>query len=110
LVNVQKETYRFLQGFRGSNGNWDWETAFVDSIAKSRDVTRNRMSNNLLKAALYDPTPAAYNPFSAGINSNIERTLIDVYRKGTSELTMFDFKMSNSEFMTHYLLVMLVCC
>ncbi len=100
LVNVQKETYRFLQGFRGSNGNWDWETAFVDSIAKSRDVTRNRMSNNLLKAALNDPTPAAYNPFSAGINSNIERTLIDVYRKGTSELTMFDFKMSNSEFMS----------
>ena len=29
------------------------------------------------------------------VNSNIERTLIDVYRKGTSELTMFDFKMSN---------------
>jgi outer membrane receptor protein involved in Fe transport len=100
LVNVKKETYRFLQGFRGSNGAWDWETAFVDSIAKSRDVTRNRMSNNLLKAALNDPTPAAYNPFSAGVNSNIERTLIDVYRKGTSELTMFDFKMSNNEFMT----------
>jgi outer membrane receptor protein involved in Fe transport len=100
LVNVKKETYRFLQGFRGSNGAWDWETAFVDSIAKSRDLTRNRMSNNLLKAALNDPTPAAYNPFSAGVNSNIERTLIDVYRKGTSELTMFDFKMSNNEFMS----------
>ena len=100
LVNVQKETYRFLQGFRGSSGAWDWETAFVDSIAKSRDVTRNRMSNTLLKAALNDPTPAAYNPFSAGVNSNIERTLIDVYRKGTSELTMFDFKMSNNEIMS----------
>ena len=100
LVNVRKETYRFLQGFRGVSGAWDWETAFVDSIAKSRDVTRNRMSNNLLKAALNDPTPAAYNPFSAGVNSNIERTLIDVYRKGTSELTMFDFKMSNNEFMS----------
>ena len=100
LVNVKKETYRFLQGFRGSSGSWDWEAAYVDSIAKSRDVTRNRISNNLLKAALNDPTPAAYNPFSAGVNSNIERTLVDVYRKGTSELTMFDFKMSNNEFMT----------
>ena len=99
LVNVKKETYRFLQGFRGSSGAWDWEVAYVDSIAKSRDVTRNRISNNLLKAALNDPTPAAYNPFSAGVNSNIERTLVDVYRKGTSELTMFDFKMSNNEFM-----------
>jgi len=96
LVNVQKDTYRFLQGFRGTTGAWDWETAFVTSKATSDDVTSNRMSNNLLKEALYDSTQAAYNPFSAGVNSNIERTLIDVYRKGTSELTMFDFKMSNN--------------
>ena len=95
LVNVQKETYRFLQGFRGTRGDWDWEAAYVNSKATSDDVTSNRMSNNLLKEALYDSTPAAYNPFSAGVNSNIERTLIDVYRKGESELTMIDFKMSN---------------
>ena len=47
-VSVKKETYRFLQGFRGSTGTWDWETAFVTSEAKSDDVTANRMSNNLL--------------------------------------------------------------
>ena len=99
MVNVEKETYRFLQGFRGTNGDWDWETAFVTSKATSDDITSNRMSNNLLKEALNDPTPAAYNPFSAGVDSNIERTLIDVYRKGSSELTMVDFKMSNNEFM-----------
>ena len=99
LVNVKKDTYRFLQGFRGTNGAWDWEAAFVNSKATSDDVTSNRMSNNLLKEALYDSTPAAYNPFSAGVDSNIERTLVDVYRKGTSELTMIDFKMSNNEFM-----------
>ena len=58
------------------------------------------MSNNLLKAALRDSTAAAYNPFTGGnFATNIERTLIDVYRKGTSELTMFDFKMSNNEFL-----------
>ena len=96
LVNVKKETYRFLQGFRGSSGDWDWETAFVTSKAESDDVTSQRMSNNLLKEALYDSTPAAYNPFSAGVDSNIERTLIDVYRKGSSELTMVDFKISNN--------------
>jgi len=98
MVNVKKDTYRFLQGFRGTNGDWDWETAFVTSKATSDDVTSNRMSNNLLKEALNDPTPAAYNPFSAGVDSNIERTLIDVYRKGSSELTMVDFKMSNNDF------------
>jgi len=101
LVNVKKQTYRFLQGFRGSKGLWDWETAFVTSKAKSKDVTKNRMSNNLLKEALYDSTPAAYNPFSANnFATNIERTLIDVYKKGSSELTMIDFKISNNEFMT----------
>ena len=98
MVNVKKDTYRFLQGFRGTNGDWDWETAFVTSKATSDDVTSNRMSNNLLKEALNDSTPAAYNPFSAGVDSNIERTLIDVYRKGSSELTMVDFKMSNNDF------------
>jgi iron complex outermembrane receptor protein len=95
LVNVKKETYRFLQGFRGTSGNWDWETAIMSSVAKHRDVTANRLSNNLLKAALRDSTPAAYNPFSAGVNTNIERALVDVYRKNESSLDMFDFKMSN---------------
>ena len=101
MVNVQKDTYRFLQGFRGSTENWDWETAFVTSKATADDVTHNRMSNNLLKEALYDSTAAAYNPFSANnFATNIERTLVSVYRKGESELTMFDFKMSNNDFWT----------
>ena len=101
LVNVKKDTYRFLQGFRGSNGDWDWETAFVTSKATADDVTSNRMSNNLLKEALNDSTAAAYNPFTGGnYATNIERTLIDVYRKGSSELTMFDFKISNNELWT----------
>ena len=101
LVNVKKETYRFLQGLRGSTANWDWEAAFVNSKATSDDITRNRMSNNLLKAALWDSTAAAYNPFSANNTAtNIERTLVDVYRKGSSKLTMFDFKMSSNDFWT----------
>ena len=101
LINVRKETYRFLQGFRGSSGAWDWETAYVTSVAKHRDLTRNRLSNNLLKAALWDSTPAAYNPFIADNGeTNIERALINVYRKNESTLDMFDFKMSNNEFMS----------
>ncbi|MFM1566156.1 MAG: TonB-dependent receptor domain-containing protein [SAR86 cluster bacterium] len=101
LVNVKKDTYRFLQGFRGSTGDWDWETAFVTSKATADDVTSNRMSNNLLKEALNDSTAAAYNPFTGGnYATNIERTLVDVYRKGSSELTMFDFKISNNEWYT----------
>ena len=96
IVNVEKKTYRILQGFRGSLEAWDWEAAFLASKATSDDVTSNRLSNNLIKEALYDSTPAAYNPFSAGVDSNIERAVIDVYRYGESELRMFDIKFANA--------------
>ena len=96
-VDVKKRTYRLLQGLRGSSGDWDWETAFLSSKATADDVTGNRLSNNLIKAALWDSTPAAYNPFSAGVDSNLDQAVIDVYRKGSSELRMLDFKASNNE-------------
>jgi len=48
-----------------------------------------------MSAALFDPTPAAYNAFSAGVDSNLEQALVDMYRKGKSDLSMFDVKFSN---------------
>ena len=96
-VEVEKKTYRLLQGFRGSFDEWDWEGALLISKATSDDITKDRISNTLLKEALWDSTAAAYNPFSAGVDSNIERLLIDVYRKGESELNMLDFKVANNE-------------
>lgn len=95
IVNNDGRSYRFLQGFRGVVGMWDWEGAITHSKATKDDVTSNRVSNILMAEALFDPTPDAYNPFSGGVNSNIERALIDVYRSSETELTMFDFKMAN---------------
>ena len=91
------ETYRFLTGLRGELGAWDWETAVVWSRAEKEDITKNRLSNTLMREALNDPTPAGYNVFSAAIDANVERALIDVYRKNETELTLIDFKMSNAE-------------
>lgn len=91
------ETYRFMTGLRGEMGNWDWESAVVWSRAEKEDVTKNRVSNTLMQEALNDPTPAGYNVFSAAIDTNIDRALIDVYRKNETELTLIDFKMSNAE-------------
>ncbi|MCW8926454.1 MAG: TonB-dependent receptor plug domain-containing protein, partial [Xanthomonadales bacterium] len=96
------KTWRFLQGFRGTWGDWDWDTALVWSEAKRNDVTHNRISNTLMWEALHDPTPAGYNPFASGWDgysegTNIERTLIDVYRKNKTDLKMVDFKLSNPE-------------
>jgi iron complex outermembrane receptor protein len=96
IVDNDGDTYRFLQGLRGSFGEWDWEAAFVHSKATKEDITKNRVSNILMSEALFDPTPAAYNPFSGGLDSNIERALIDVVRKNETELTMFDAKFANA--------------
>jgi outer membrane receptor protein involved in Fe transport len=100
IVDTDVDTYRFLQGFRGTAGEWDWESAVSISRATSHDVTHNRVSNTLMQEALNDPTPAAYNPFSMGINNNIERARIDVYRDNETELKTFDVKFSNNEIMT----------
>jgi len=97
IVDNSNSTWRFLQGFRGTMGDWDWETALVWSEAERDDVTHNRVSNTLMMEALWDSTAAAYNPFSGGIDSNLERTLVDVYRKSTSDLKVIDFKMTNAE-------------
>ena len=95
VVDNDGTTWRFLQGLRGTLGDWDWETAISYSAAERDDVTHNRVSNTLMQEALNDPTPAAYNPFSAGVDSNIERALIDVYRRSETELMTFDVKFSN---------------
>lgn len=96
IVNVDNDTYRILQGLRWTAGDWNLESAVSWSRATSIDLTNNRVSNTLMQEALNDPTPAAYNPFSMGVNSNIERALIDVYRKNETSLTTFDIKSSNA--------------
>lgn len=96
IIDNDGSNYRVLQGLRGSVNDWDWEGAVVWSQAEKEDITRNRVSNILMQEALNDTTAAAYNPFSGGVNSNIERALIDVERISKTRLTSFDFKMSNN--------------
>ena len=114
-VNVEKDTYRFLQGIRGSWNNWDWETAVFISKATSDDITSNRLSNTLVEQALALSTPEAYNPFNGGgnyddyllygqdqnpsIDGAIKNAIIDVFRKGERKLKSFDFKVTNLNFL-----------
>ena len=97
VVDNNADYFRIVQGFRGTLGEWDWESAVTWSKAEQEDITHNRVSNILMQEALNDPTPAAYNPFVGGVGSNIERALIDVRRDNETELKMFDLKFSNNE-------------
>ena len=96
IVDNDGKSWRILQGLRGTWSDWDWETAILWNRAESDDVTHNRVSNSLIQEALLDPTPAAYNPFSGGVDNNIERGLIDVTRFSRTDLKMFDVKVSNN--------------
>jgi len=98
IIDNTATTWRALQGFRGSWGDWDWDGAFLWSEAERDDVTHNRISNTLMQEALNDPTPAAYNPFNGGtLTSNVERALIDVYRNNKTKLQSVDFKISEND-------------
>ena len=96
-VSNEKETYRFVLGFRGqTDSGWDWDTGLVVSKATMEDLTANRIGAHELYDGLNDNTPDAINPFAA-TNNNIERALVDVYRNDTSKLRMFDFKLSKPD-------------
>ena len=97
LVVNDGTTYRVLQGLSGIAGEWDWEAALSWSKSTHKDVTHQRISNTLMDQALRDPTAAAYNPFSGGVGSNIERTLVSVFRKSEAELVTYDFKISRPD-------------
>ena len=99
ISSTALNTYRLLQGVRGSYDNgWDYEAAFVWSKAYSRNVVENRIGMDLLALALADQTAAAFNPFHGGVvPSNIERTWVDVYRKNETDLLMIDFKLTNND-------------
>lgn len=95
VVDVNRESYRYVLGSRGALTNgWDYDSAIVWSKAQLNDVTHNRVRKDLLRAGLEDSTPAAINIFDPGL-AGIENAMTDVYRRDTSVLRMFDFKMSN---------------
>jgi len=98
IVDNDGDTYRILQGFRGDWGQWQWESAASYSRATKTDITRNRVSNTLAQEALNASDPAlAYNPLDPTYEgSNFALVAVDVYRKSETELTTFDFKLSNN--------------
>lgn len=109
-VNVTKDSYRLVAGLKGNFGNWDFDTGFVYSEARSTDLEGNRVSLTLLQQAINKSTPDAYNPFNGGCvtgdpgngdctpnpSSSIDPFRISVFRKGGTSLALADFKVSNS--------------
>ncbi len=115
-VNVVNTTFRGLVGARGEFGGsgftsgWEWDSAALYSRARTTDVTDNRVSSTLFAAALDNETPDAFNVFNGADPNNpnsldsttnpqsvIDTFLIDVERQSTTELALFDFKVSKGD-------------
>ena len=78
-----------------TNSGWDWDTAVLVSNAKSKQDNYGRQSMTLLDQALALSTPDAYNPFCGGNCSDESPFTINIVRGNTTQLYMWDFKMSN---------------
>jgi outer membrane receptor protein involved in Fe transport len=96
---TENNIYRILQGFRGSVGDWDWETAVVWSEAERENITYNRLSNTILQQMLLSSSPTTFNIFAgaAGDAAGLAPALIDVYRIDKTDLKMIDVKFTNAE-------------
>ncbi|HRD45438.1 MAG TPA: TonB-dependent receptor [Caulobacter sp.] len=109
---VTDDSIRLLGGLRGEWNGWDWETALVYSSARTKDMTRNAISNTLFQQAVSRGTSDAYNPFNGGTQdplayqlgdgtpnsrATIDSFLINVYRISETTLGMVDFKVSRND-------------
>lgn len=102
FITTETMTYRLMAGLRGTEGDWDWETAFAQSANETTDTESNRISKTLLQRELAKNTPDAINPFG-GPNANTtlqwDRARISSKNVGETSLTTADARFSNSEFL-----------
>ncbi len=116
-VEVTKDSYRIVTGFKGNFGEWEFDTGFVYAEAKTNDLTRGRISLTQLQNALNRTDATAYNPFNGGClegqgtgpnngdctpnpQGTIDAITIDVFRKGETTLALADFKVSRDDLFT----------
>lgn len=99
-IRVTNKTYRALVGFKGTLGDWNYDTALLYSTASSDDKTSNGLSVSKFQDSINKTTPDAYNPF-CGAACNSEATLANFYqdltKNATTELALVDFKVTNPD-------------
>ncbi len=106
-IDVSSSSYRFLGGARGSFEDWDWESAFFYSEAKSTD-TQLSVSRSKFYEAVSRTTPDAYNPFTGGNPDDVangdptsggdaSEFSVDVSRHNKTRISGVDFKISRGD-------------
>lgn len=115
-IEVEDYSYRLLTGVRGMQGNWDWESAILYSLANTLDVDHNRIRVDAFQNAINQTEPnLAYNPFiggdplnpNTGVGSRNSQSVIntftaDITRESETELALWDFKVSSPYALSWY--------
>ena len=100
LYSIKSKTYRALAGLRGEMANWEWESAFSHSEAKTTDRAGNRISKTLLSQELARSTPDAINPFGgpfANTTEQMDRMRISVTNVYKAKLSTWDFRANRND-------------
>ncbi|MEN9932197.1 MAG: hypothetical protein RIS17_770 [Pseudomonadota bacterium] len=110
---VTDDSVRALAGLRGEFGGFKWDSAVSYSWARTKDETRNAVSNTLFQRALALSTPDAYNPFNGGNQgafslgdttpsnaATIQSFLVNVARISETSLLTGDFRVNNRSLFT----------
>lgn len=108
-IEVEDTSYRLLAGLRGYIDSWEWESALLYSRADTLDTGYNRIRVSALQQAINASDAAnAYNPFIGGDPNNLNSgtavyndaaviagLTADITRDSSTELALWDFKISN---------------
>ncbi|WP_417434696.1 TonB-dependent receptor domain-containing protein [Idiomarina abyssalis] len=108
-IEVEDSSYRVLGGLKGYSNQWEWESALLYSRADTLDTGYNRIRVSALQQAINSTNiDEAYNPFIGGDPNNLNSgTSVynspeviaglteDITRDSSTELALWDFKLSN---------------
>ncbi|WP_286842872.1 TonB-dependent receptor domain-containing protein, partial [Idiomarina sp. UBA4206] len=108
-IEVEDSSYRVLGGLKGYSNQWEWESALLYSRADTLDTGYNRIRVSALQQAINSTNISeAYNPFIGGDPNNLNSgTSVynspeviaglteDITRDSSTELALWDFKLSN---------------
>lgn len=108
-IEVEDSSYRVLGGLKGYSNQWEWESALLYSRADTLDTGYNRIRVSALQQAINSTNiEEAYNPFIGGNPNNLNSgTSVynspeviaglteDITRDSSTELALWDFKLSN---------------
>lgn len=111
-IDIYNDQYRLLGGLRFEGFGFEWETAAVYSLARTRDVSEG-ISATALQQQLALSTPDAYNPFNGGDLQNpslrdgtpssaaaLDAIRIEAERVSTTTLALVDLQARRSDLLT----------